>query len=666
VLEPPPLLESPPFDRFCDLVLTGGVASGVVYPWAIVELARKFRFRNIGGTSVGAMAAAVTAAAEYGRRHGSNVGFEVLRQMPRRLAEEQKGGRTKMLSLFQPSVNGRRLFEVFLRCIQHFHSKSESSQDIDNTGSQQKRGHPSQTWLLIRFLLTVLRVYQDPALRFILIGALSAGFFVWHGARGLASWVLGLLALVLVPLVAATVGVVMAVLSDVRTGIGDNDLGLCRGGPEPGAGNDEESLVEWMHIAIQEAAGLSRDGKPLTFGDLWHAPLVPGGPPNQNVDPSNPGERSIDLEIVTTNVTHGRPYLLPLRDEMSRLFFREEELRLFFPDPVMQHLMRVSQPYRPEESEDPPAKAGWASLREMPGPEMPILVAARLSLSYPILFSAVPLYAIDYEPQERMKREPGLCRFSDGGLCSNFPIHLFDAAIPQWPTFGMWLDADGLHSRRPVWLPELPSDGFFDGWYHFRPINRSLKALPRLRGRSLGELGEFLRDGFMTAKDWKDRYGFRMPHVRNRVARLYLRPDEGELHIAMPGRLILEMAERYGTESAKKFIEGFVAEPTASEVPLRWREHLSVRFHLLLGTMRERLIGLTAAAAGGPHSMSIDELIEADPLFQDVDPKLSEDQKKSLHRLLDALRALEAAFEVAGSLPYRPVPTPELRMRTPV
>ena len=58
----------PPTDRFCDLVMKGGIASGVVYPKAIAELSHHYRFQSIGGTSAGAIAAAVTAAAEYQRR----------------------------------------------------------------------------------------------------------------------------------------------------------------------------------------------------------------------------------------------------------------------------------------------------------------------------------------------------------------------------------------------------------------------------------------------------------------------------------------------------------------------------------------------------------------------------------------------------------------------
>ena len=50
-----------------DLTMEGGTTSGVVYPLAICELATDFRFRNVGGASAGAIAAALTAAAELGR-----------------------------------------------------------------------------------------------------------------------------------------------------------------------------------------------------------------------------------------------------------------------------------------------------------------------------------------------------------------------------------------------------------------------------------------------------------------------------------------------------------------------------------------------------------------------------------------------------------------------
>ncbi|VAW01213.1 RpoH suppressor, partial [hydrothermal vent metagenome] len=51
----------------CDLIMKGGITSGVVYPYAITEIAKKYHFRAIGGTSAGAIAAAFAAAAEYAR-----------------------------------------------------------------------------------------------------------------------------------------------------------------------------------------------------------------------------------------------------------------------------------------------------------------------------------------------------------------------------------------------------------------------------------------------------------------------------------------------------------------------------------------------------------------------------------------------------------------------
>ncbi|CAN7212625.1 patatin-like phospholipase family protein [Phyllobacterium sp. LjRoot231] len=58
----------------CDIVMAGGVTSGIIYPGAVAMIARRYSFHSIGGTSVGAIAAAVTAAAEYGRRTGRNAG----------------------------------------------------------------------------------------------------------------------------------------------------------------------------------------------------------------------------------------------------------------------------------------------------------------------------------------------------------------------------------------------------------------------------------------------------------------------------------------------------------------------------------------------------------------------------------------------------------------
>src|SRR5207247_10138276 len=59
-------------------------------------------------------------------------------------------------------------------------------------------------------------------------------------------------------------------------------------------------------------------------------------------------------------------------------------------------------------------------------------LAARMSLSFPVLLSEIPLWAIDIETNTWAQ-----CCFSDGGITSNFPIHFFDGPIPRWPTFGL-------------------------------------------------------------------------------------------------------------------------------------------------------------------------------------------------------------------------------------
>src|SRR4051794_16677289 len=72
----------------CDIVMKAGITSGVVYPGAVVRLAKRYRFRSIGGTSAGALAAAAAAAAEYGRAAG---GFDKLATVPAELGSSVNG-----------------------------------------------------------------------------------------------------------------------------------------------------------------------------------------------------------------------------------------------------------------------------------------------------------------------------------------------------------------------------------------------------------------------------------------------------------------------------------------------------------------------------------------------------------------------------------------------
>jgi hypothetical protein len=46
-------------ERNCDVVMKGGITSGIVYPEAIHELSRRYRFRSVGGTSAGALKASI-------------------------------------------------------------------------------------------------------------------------------------------------------------------------------------------------------------------------------------------------------------------------------------------------------------------------------------------------------------------------------------------------------------------------------------------------------------------------------------------------------------------------------------------------------------------------------------------------------------------------------
>ena len=94
----------------CDLVMKGGITSGVVYPGAAVELGKHHRFVNIGGTSAGAIAAAVIAAAEYGRQTGRTAAD--LSQLEKVTEQLKQPGFVR--SVFQPFKEGAAVFDLLM------------------------------------------------------------------------------------------------------------------------------------------------------------------------------------------------------------------------------------------------------------------------------------------------------------------------------------------------------------------------------------------------------------------------------------------------------------------------------------------------------------------------------------------------------------------------
>ncbi len=665
---PPPVDEEPPADKFCDLVLMGGVASGVVYPWAIVELARAYRFRNIGGTSVGAMAAALAAAAEYGRRQGAPNPFEPLRRTPAALAKILPDGRTRMLSLFQANDRGKRLVKLW--------------GDLARGEPGKKQAGETAFWRpAFNIVRQVVRAFWLPCL----LGALAAfvpvlTFLLLNGRATIgASLLAAFLALLLVP-IGATVGVLWALWSDVQHGLVDNGLGLCKGGTlePPGPEGKRPGISEWLHDGIQLSAGLKKTDSPLTFRDLWCAPAYPGAEPRPCTEKDPAGLRAINLQMITSNATHGRPYRLPLADETSRLFFDPAELADYFTPQIVAALVMASQPYVPDRKPaDPPQSADTARFRELPGADLPIVVAARLSLSFPLLFSAVPLWAIDHEAP-RGERTFKRCQFTDGGVSSNFPIHLFDAALPRWPTFGLWLDRRTPYQYKEhgepeeeVWLPKCHREGRNDNWHRFDPLAAAQeRPVSTPDGKSRARfLSGFLGAIAISTIDWRDRTSLRLPHVRNRVARLLLQPHEGGLNIGMSRERILDMAHRYGTRAGQLFVERFAE--VRGESSQAWSEQRWVRMTLLINSLRERLAGVSTAVAWAAHSVplnvAIDRAVGQNPIEGHGNgDRLEESQAQSLHALLDELERLELALSSAEPQSFKPVPEPELRLRAPL
>lgn len=468
----------------CDLIMRGGITSGVVFPKAITRLSQKYRFVNIGGTSAGSIAAVMAAAAEYRRATGAtaserDAGFAVIDGMADDLARSLK-------TLFQPSPLTRPLFLVAMAVIA--------------SGGK-----------LAAFLTGSLRAYGAAAV----LSAMPGVILTIHGLRSGDLWatLLGLLLLAALPVVAVAVCLWRAVTVVLPA----HDFGICTGLRIGSSG--PLAFTDWIAKKLDEACGRDPadvDYKPLTAGDL--------------------GSEQIKIASVTTDLSSGRPYQLPLGTKIFS--FRKSEFARLFPCHIVRYLTDTGGRHMkaPGSSEPFTDAFGNDDYYKLPvGDEFPVLLVARLSLSFPGLISAVPLYRFDNTVKDASGRSAFVrCLFSDGGITSNFPIHFFDSLLPGRPTFGISLGS--VDKRNPlaprVFMPVAATQG---GEIPAHPVT----GLLSFTGAILD-----------TARNWQDSLQSRLHGYRERIVEIRLDDEtEGGLNLDMDEPTIQRLT-KLGDEAA--------------------------------------------------------------------------------------------------------------------
>lgn len=622
----------------CDILMKGGITSGVVYPLAICALSKTYRFMNIGGTSAGAIAAALAAAAEYRRATGSLDGFEELAKLPDEL------GDGTLLKLFSPQRKTRSLYKLALAFV----------------GSSPAYLKVSKA-LLMLYLHFPIGVVLGFLPGFII---LSITFSYLRHSLPIWLWVALLFFLIVLPsfLVALLNFLIRAIWA-----IPTNYYGLCGGLSVDGK---SPALTDWMADKIESIAGDADRKSPLTFNDLWKA-----GRNNSAPTPDHP-EQEINLQMMTTNLTFGRPYRLPFTPDEEHLFyFSPKEFRDLFPKDIVDHMEQNPPRGRRDEKYWPLMQPEYLPFPD-PG-DLPIVVATRMSLSFPVLISAIPLHTVDWSTAENQRAldhgtRPKLdrCWFSDGGISSNFPIHFFDSPIPRWPTFAIYLNyiqpSENLDSDEcnNVHLSRCNRPNQNESWNRF--------------GDKQWRLAGFLGAILNTMENWMDQTQARVPGYRDRIATVDLAPDEGGINLNMPKEIIERLSKR--GECAGEALQRRFDPNLGDKTGLNWENQRWIRYRSFMSVAERTLAQFKLAfnynspgvrsysdmiKAGGPNSNELSQRCGKDDGCPFDGPIVCEVDQKT-NAFIDLARKWEQSVNGNGYRTFErgsPQPPSELRIR---
>ncbi|MFZ6647157.1 hypothetical protein ACO0LO_15640 [Undibacterium sp. TJN25] len=597
------------------------MTSGIVYPLAICELAKAYEFKNIGGTSAGAIAASAAAAAEYGR--GSHLrnpdSFEDLAKLPAWLGE--KG---RLLGMFKPDAEFAPLVEIIFPLL----SKDNIFLKAADFICAVLANFGAQLIILIALFSQVHRFFPEDL-------------------PATAKWLVLLMECLCLAMVFFVL-VGMEIIQLIKL-LPANGYGICSGFVPGIPGSSMEGpLTNWLTHYLNDLAGKPLSEGPLTFGDLYGV-REPGI--DQGASGKNPGV--INLEMISTALNLGRPYRLPFQAPNAHTFyFSLEEFSKLFPREVVDHMVRHAY-----KSKSPlPTTLDKLKLYGFPEAEnLPVIVATRMSLSFPLLLSAVPLHAVDRTLEENQGVDGAACRaercwFSDGGISSNFPIQFFDVPIPMWPTFAINLKQfhpDYQNEEDAVWMPTKANSGWQVSWTRFTHTG-------------ISGMGEFLGAVVSSMQNWQDNTQLSLPGYRDRVVHVSLHDDEGGLNLQMPPGKI-DILSRRGKKAGEMLVQRFGTSPYTA-----WNEHQWIRFR---SCMSVTVNWVNAVNDGYDSATSSGESMK-NILARPEGPALKSYQLKA-NKLKNAQAYMNQFFTLstqwreqgAGFQSKAPAPSPELRIK---
>lgn len=579
-----------PNTRECDLVMRGGITSGVIYPRAITEFAKTYRFRGIGGASAGAIGAAFAAAAELGRETG---GFEKLDKIPESLGGNALG------DLFQPQKSTRPLMRIMLAATGNAHSTTKPTPAT--TSAPQPAGNR-----LVAVIRELHRTFPLSSVLGVLPGTLTAAAALTSRSRHSGAFALS-------GLVVAGVGwsAMMALRTSRKLAVAlpANQFGICTGLTESGPG---PGLTNWLSDTIDDLAGFPAGHRPLTFGDLWKKNQVEPEAASQVAEVGadeyfqTSGNAGIQLLMMTTCLTKGRAYEMPW--DAKNFYYDPDVWRKLFPENVMKALedapktagntAKRDSRYRSQEAA---AAAHTPPLKRLPAAEhLPVIVATRLSLSFPALISAVQLWEIDFQSTSAEMEAEGQSWtfqplwFTDGGFCSNFPLHMFDTALPTRPTFAINLgrfendseeSADEKNNVRYALTNRIPASTY-----------------AKFPSKGIGSVLGFAGAALATTRGWSDNSKLFFPGYRDRIVQVLQTKQQGGLNLHMDGSTIQKLAER-GRVAAESMVDQFDQPSFAGHgrTATGWENHKWVRYRALMGTLPAFFTELAAGFPGTPE-----------------------------------------------------------------